>query len=56
VTIRADQLWRIVPRRVIRMVAATGYLTPVASAITPDILDVLNALRATLPPEVIRDL
>ena len=38
--------------------AATGHLTPVAGAITQEIIDVLavlNALRAALPPRVIHD-
>jgi heavy metal translocating P-type ATPase len=41
------------------MFAATGYLTPVAGAICQeaiDVLAVLNALRAALPPKVIHDL
>ena len=39
--------------------AATGHLTPVAGAITQEVIDVLavlNALRAALPPRVIHDL
>ena len=39
--------------------AATGHLTPVAGAITQEVIDVLavlNALRAALPPKVIHDL
>ena len=39
--------------------AATGYLTPVAGAVTQEVIDVLavlNALRAALPPKVIHDL
>ncbi len=39
--------------------AATGHLTPVAGAITQEIIDVLavlNALRAAFPPKVIHDL
>ena len=39
--------------------AATGYLTPVSGAIIQEIIDVLamlNALRAALPPKVIHDL
>lgn len=38
--------------------AATGYLTPVSGAITQEVIDVLavlNALRAALPPRVIHD-
>lgn len=38
--------------------AATGHLTPVAGAISQEVLDVLavlNALRAALPPKVIHD-
>jgi len=41
------------------MFAATGYLTPVAGAICQEVIDVLavlNALRAALPPKVIHDL
>jgi heavy metal translocating P-type ATPase len=41
------------------MFAASGYLTPVAGAISQEIIDVLavlNALRAALPPKVISDL
>jgi cation transport ATPase len=39
--------------------AATGYLNPVAGAISQEVIDVLavlNALRAALPPKVIHDL
>ena len=39
--------------------AATGHLTPVAGSITQEVIDVLavlNALRAALPPKVIHDL
>ena len=39
--------------------AMTGYLTPVAGAITQEVIDVvavLNALRAAFPPKVIHDL
>ncbi len=39
--------------------AATGHLTPVAGAITQEVIDVLavlNALRAAFPPKVIHDL
>jgi P-type E1-E2 ATPase len=39
--------------------AATGYLTPVAGAISQEVIDVLavlNALRAAFPPKVIHDL
>ena len=39
--------------------AATGHLTPVAGAITQEVIDVLavlNALRAAFPPQVIHDL
>ena len=39
--------------------AATGHLTPVAGAISQEVIDVLavlNALRAALPPRVIHDL
>jgi len=38
--------------------AATGYLTPVAGAVTQEVIDVLavlNALRAAFPPQVIHD-
>jgi len=38
---------------------ATGHLTPVAGAITQEVIDVLavlNALRAAFPPKVIHDL
>jgi len=41
------------------MFAATGHLSPVAGAISQEIIDVLavlNALRAAYPPEVISDL
>jgi heavy metal translocating P-type ATPase len=40
-------------------IAAAGYLTPVSGAITQEVIDVLavlNALRAALPPKVIHDL
>lgn len=40
-------------------IAATGHLTPVAGAISQEVIDVLavlNALRAALPPKVIHDL
>jgi len=39
--------------------AATGHLSPVAGAITQEVIDilaVLNALRAALPPKVMHDL
>ncbi len=39
--------------------AVTGHLTPVAGAVTQEVIDVLavlNALRAALPPRVIHDL
>jgi cation transport ATPase len=39
--------------------AATGQLSPVSGAITQEVIDilaVLNALRAALPPKVIHDL
>ena len=39
--------------------AASGHLTPVAGAITQEVIDVLavlNALRAAFPPKVIHDL
>ena len=39
--------------------AATGHLSPVSGAITQEVIDVLavlNALRAALPPKVIHDL
>ena len=39
--------------------AATGHLSPVAGVICQEIIDVLavlNALRAALPPKVIHDL
>ena len=39
--------------------AAAGYLVPVAGAISQEIIDVLavlNALRAALPPKVISDM
>ncbi len=39
--------------------AATGHLTPIAGAITQEVIDVLavlNALRAAFPPKVIHDL
>jgi heavy metal translocating P-type ATPase len=41
------------------VVAATGHLTPVAGAISQEVIDalaVLNALRAAFPPKVIDDL
>ena len=41
------------------MFAATGHLSPVAGAISQEIIDVLavlNALRAAYPPEVLSDL
>jgi cation transport ATPase len=41
------------------MFAAAGYLTPVAGAISQEIIDVLavlNALRVTLPPKLISDI
>jgi cation transport ATPase len=41
------------------MFAATGNLTPVAGAITQEVIDVLavlNALRAAFPPKIIHDL
>ena len=41
------------------MFAATGHLSPVTGAISQEIIDVLavlNALRAALPPRVISDL
>jgi cation transport ATPase len=41
------------------VVAALGHLTPVAGAICQEVIDVLavmNALRAALPPKVIHDL
>jgi hypothetical protein len=41
------------------MLAAGGYLAPVAGAIGQEIIDVLavlNALRAALPPKVISDM
>jgi len=41
------------------MFAATGHLTPVAGAISQEVIDllsVLNALRAAFPPKVISDL
>lgn len=41
------------------IVAAAGYLNPVGGAITQEVIDVLavlNALRAALPPSVIHDL
>jgi cation transport ATPase len=41
------------------VVAAMGHLTPVAGAISQEVIDVLavlNALRAALPPKVISDL
>jgi cation transport ATPase len=39
--------------------AATGHLSPVSGAVTQEVIDVLavlNALRAALPPRVIHDL
>ena len=41
------------------VVAATGHLTPVAGAISQEVIDVLavvNALRAAFPPKLIHDL
>ena len=41
------------------MLAAAGYLTPVAGAVTQEIIDVLaiaNALRAALPPKILSDM
>jgi hypothetical protein len=41
------------------MFAATGHLSPVAGAISQEIIDVLavlNALRAAFPPKVISDI
>jgi cation transport ATPase len=41
------------------IVASPGHLSPVNGAITQEIIDVLavlNALRAALPPKVIHDL
>jgi cation transport ATPase len=41
------------------LVAASGHLTPVAGAITQEMIDVLavlNALRAAFPPRMISDL
>lgn len=41
------------------VIAATGHLSPVSGAITQEIIDVLavlNALRAALPPKIIHDL
>ena len=41
------------------MLAARGYLSPVAGAISQEIIDVLavlNALRAALPPKLISDI
>jgi P-type E1-E2 ATPase len=41
------------------IIAAAGYLSPVSGAITQEVIDmlaVLNALRAALPPSVIHDL
>jgi cation transport ATPase len=40
------------------MLASAGYLTPVAGAITQEVIDVLavlNALRAALPPHDLTD-
>jgi len=39
--------------------AATGHLSPVSGAVMQEVIDVLavlNALRAALPPKVIHDL
>ena len=39
--------------------AATGHLSPVAGAISQEVIDVLavlNALRAALPPKVMSDI
>jgi cation transport ATPase len=39
--------------------AAAGHLNPVSGAVTQEVIDVLavlNALRAALPPRVIHDL
>jgi cation transport ATPase len=41
------------------ILAATGYLSPVGGAVCQEIIDViavLNALRAAIPPKVISDL
>jgi cation transport ATPase len=41
------------------MFAASGYLAPVAGAISQEIIDVLavlNALRAVFPPKLISDM
>jgi heavy metal translocating P-type ATPase len=41
------------------IIAAAGYLSPVSGAITQEVIDVLavlNALRAALPPSVVHDL
>ena len=41
------------------VIAATGHLTPVAGAMSQEVIDilaVLNALRAAFPPKVINDL
>jgi cation transport ATPase len=41
------------------LVAATGHLSPVAGAISQEVIDVLavlNALRAALPPRVMSDM
>jgi cation transport ATPase len=41
------------------LLAATGHLSPVAGAISQEIIDVLavlNALRAAIPPKLISDL
>jgi hypothetical protein len=41
------------------MFAASGYLAPVAGAISQEIIDVLavlNALRAAFPPKLISDM
>jgi len=40
------------------LIAAAGYLPPVAGAVTQEVIDVLsvlNALRALLPPRVLTD-
>ena len=41
------------------LLAATGHLSPVAGAVTQEVIDVLavlNALRAAFPPKAIHDL
>ena len=41
------------------LVAAAGYLSPVAGALSQEIIDVLavfNALRAAIPPRVMSDM